>query len=119
MSGYLFSFGGQFKTSDYCTAAKIGNDNHERTVKYYTKDGSFMVEPITDMCLLAITLLEKFGSISKVSERDQMTKNKIREDKKQNHDAIDAIESDAGQNFLSSLKYRTRATSNVLPEVIH
>jgi serine/threonine protein kinase len=81
---------------DYGAAVKIGGDIHEKTVNYYPKDGSFVAERITDMYLLAVTLLEMFGSIPKASERDPMTKDEIR-------GAIDAVKSDAVQQFLLDL----------------
>jgi serine/threonine protein kinase len=81
---------------DYGAAAKIGHYIRERTVKYYPLDGSFDAEEITDMYLLAVTILEKFGSIPKASERPQMTRVQIR-------GAIAAVESDAVRTFLLSL----------------
>eukprot|EP00978_Attheya_sp_CCMP212_P035793 scaffold157813_cov67-Attheya_sp.AAC.1 len=56
---------------DYGAAVKIGNDIREKTVNCYPKDGSFVAEPITDMYLLAVTILEKFWSIPTVFKRDQ------------------------------------------------
>ena len=81
---------------DYGAAVKTGNDIHEKTVNFYPKDGSFVAEPISDMYLLAVTLLEMSGSIPKAFERGQMTKDEIR-------GAIDGVESDAVRKFILSL----------------
>lgn len=81
---------------DYGAAVKIGEEILERTIRYYPKDGSFVAEPITDMYLLVVTLLEMFGSIPKADHRDQMTMDEIRL-------AVDAVESEAVCEFLASL----------------
>jgi hypothetical protein len=64
---------------DYGAAVKIGDPIRERTTKYYPADGDFEAKEETDMYLLAVTLLEMFGTIPQASERSALSKEEIRE----------------------------------------
>jgi Protein kinase domain len=93
----IFLFEGACYLGDYGAAARIGDPIHERTIKYYPKDGDFEAKEETDMYLLAVTLLEMFGTISQASQKnDSFTKNDI-------HGLIAQVESEQVREFLSSL----------------
>lgn len=64
---------------DYGAAVKTGGLIRERTRKYYPTDGDIEASEETDMYLLAVTLLEMFGTIPHAAERSPMAKQEIRE----------------------------------------
>ena len=93
----IFLFQGDCFLGDYGAAVKIGEQVRERTIKYFPKDGDFEAKEETDMYLLAMTLLEMYGTIPRASERkDSLTKGEI-------HDAIGGVQNEAVRHFLSSL----------------
>jgi serine/threonine protein kinase len=94
----IFLFEEACYLGDYGAAAKTGDPIHERTIKYYPKDGNFEAKEETDMYLLAATLLEVFGAIPQASSQrnDSFTKQEI-------HEYITTVESKEVQDFLSSL----------------
>jgi serine/threonine protein kinase len=93
----IFLFETACYLGDYGAAVKTGDPIHERTIKYYPKDGDFDAKEETDMYLLAVTLLELFGSIPNAWQRqDSFTKQEI-------HELIATVESELVRDFLSSL----------------
>lgn len=92
----VFLFEGFCYLGDYGAAVKTGDPIRERTVKYYPRDGPFDASEQTDMYLLAVTMLEMFGTIPSSSERGSMTGQEIR-------DKIDSVETIEVRNFLQSL----------------
>ena len=91
----IFLFEEDCYLGDYGAAVEIDRDIRERTINYYPKDGSFKAEKKTDMYLLAVTLLEMFGSIPK--KRDYCYA------KQQIHDKIAQVGNEKVRDFLSSL----------------
>ena len=81
---------------DYGAAVKTGGLIRERTRKYYPTDGDIEASEETDMYLLAVTLLEMFGTIPHAAERSPMAKQEIRE-------KIASVENDEVRTFLNSL----------------
>jgi serine/threonine protein kinase len=93
----IFLFEEACYLGDYDAAVKTGDPIHERAIKYYPKDGDFEAKEETDMHLLAVTLLEMFGTISQAFKRnDSFTKQEI-------HELIATVESEQVRDFLSSL----------------
>lgn len=81
---------------DFGAAVKTGDPIHERTIKYYPKDGDFEAKEETDFYLLAVTLLEMVGAIPQASQRnDSFRKQEI-------HELIATVESEEVRDFLSS-----------------
>lgn len=92
----VFLFEDACYLGDYGAAVKTGDPIKERTIKYYPKDGDFEAKEETDMYLLAVTLLEMFGTIPQASERSPMEKQEIRQ-------MIASVETDEVRTFLNSL----------------
>jgi hypothetical protein len=93
----VFLFVKECFLGDYGAAVKTGAPIRERTIKYYPQDGDFEAKEETDMYLLAVTLLEMYGSIRQASEREKsLSKAEI----------LDAIRGEQNMNvrtFLLSL----------------
>lgn len=65
---------------DYGAAVKTGHPIRERTLLYYPRDGDYEAREERDMDLLAVTVIEMFGTILQVSHRiKSLTKQEIRE----------------------------------------
>ena len=92
----VFLFEDACYLGDYGAAVKTGDPIRERTTKYYPSDGDFEASEETDMYLLAVTLLEMFGTIPQASERSPLAKQEIRE-------MIASVETDEVRTFLNSL----------------
>jgi serine/threonine protein kinase len=93
----IFLFEEECFLGDYGAAVKIGEPLRERTYQYYPGDGEFEGREETDFYLLAVTLLEMFGSISSPQERKKpLSKSEI-------HSRIDVEENENVRNFLKSL----------------
>lgn len=81
---------------DYGAAVRTGDPIRERTMKYYPTDGDFEAKEETDMYLLAVTLLEMFGTIPQASERSALSKEEI-------HKKIASVGANEVRIFLTSL----------------
>eukprot|EP00523_Entomoneis_sp_CCMP467_P014755 CAMPEP_0168785636 /NCGR_PEP_ID=MMETSP0725-20121227/10853_1 /TAXON_ID=265536 /ORGANISM="Amphiprora sp., Strain CCMP467" /LENGTH=357 /DNA_ID=CAMNT_0008835749 /DNA_START=70 /DNA_END=1146 /DNA_ORIENTATION=+ len=92
----IFLFEDACYLGDYGAAVKTGDPIQERTTKYYPTDGDFDAKEETDMYLLAVTLLEMFGTIRRASERSALSKEEI-------HEKIASVETDEVRLFLTSL----------------
>ena len=74
----VFLFEKECFLGDYGASARTGEPIRERTTKYYPKDGDFEAKEETDMYLLAMTLMEMFGTIPPASQRQNaLTKAEI------------------------------------------
>ena len=92
----IFLFEDACYLGDYGAAVKTGDSIRERTTKYYPTDGDFEAKEETDMYLLAVTLLEMFGTIPRASERNALSKEEI-------HEKIASVGTDEVRIFLTSL----------------
>lgn len=92
----VFLFEGACYLGDYGAAVKTGDPIREHTTKYYPTDGDFEAKQETDMYLLAVTLLELFGTISRASERSALSKEEI-------HKKIASVGTGEVRLFLISL----------------
>jgi len=90
----IFLFEEACYLGDCGAAVKTGDPIHERTIKYYPKDGDFEAKEETNSYLLAVTLLEMFGTIPPASQRnDSFTKQEI-------HDLIATVKSEEVRDFF-------------------
>jgi hypothetical protein len=94
----IFLFEGDCFLGDYGAAVKTGEPIKEYTVQYYPADGDcFHAKEETDMLLLAVTLLEMFGSIRPPPKRSGgLTVHEIKE-------AINDVKCVDVRGFLLSL----------------
>eukprot|EP00978_Attheya_sp_CCMP212_P027664 scaffold93216_cov69-Attheya_sp.AAC.1 len=92
----IFLADGDCLLGDYGAATKIGDEIHERTTaSYYPRDAAFTAEVETDMQMLAVTLLQMFGSIA-APVTEAMAREEIMT-------AIGLVDNDNVKVFLQSL----------------
>lgn len=90
----IFLWENECLMGDYGGATKIGERVRERTMAYYPSDAGSVAKKETDYLLLAVTLLEMFGSVA--SPPDGLTEEEIKS-------KVDSVENQNVKAFLSEL----------------